>query len=175
MLDKYKAACLARLSSSQMSTTTITRRHSLRIPTQPPPTPIPPSLRESPYLNATLFNHDLSLPRSPSDEDERWLQDTVPLTQGGTTTAKGSGVDRKGSIVRRSWPADPRSRRDTTSSSSPTTTTDRSDRAVIPPPPLSPPIVHWRAFPTTRPDHLTRTRSESNITSANTRNEASSR
>jgi len=27
-----------------MSTTTITRRHSLRIPAQPPPTPIPPSL-----------------------------------------------------------------------------------------------------------------------------------
>jgi len=154
-----------------MSTTTITRRHSLRIPAQPPPTPIPPSLRESPYLNATLFNHDLSLPRSPSDEDEQWLQDTVPLTQGGTTNAKGSGVDRKGSIVRRSWPVDPRSR-DTTFSPSPTT--DRSDRAVIPPP-LSPPIVHWRAFPTTRPDHLTQTRSESNITSVNTRNETSTR
>ena len=153
-----------------MSTTTITRRHSLRIPAQPPPTPIPPSLRESPYLNATLFNHDLSLPRSPSDEDERWLQDTVPLTQGGTTNAKGSGVDRKGSIVRRSWPVDPRSR-DTTSSP----TTDGSDRAVIPPPPLSPPIVHWRAFPSTRPDNLTQTHSESNITSINTRNETSTR
>jgi hypothetical protein len=153
-----------------MSTTTITRRHSLRIPAQPPPTPIPPSLRESPYLNATLFNHDLSLPRLPSDEDERWLQDTVPLTQGGTTNAKGSGVDRKGSIVRRSWPVDPRSR-DTT----PSPTTDGSDRAVIPPPPLSPPIVHWRAFPTTRPDHLKQTRSESNITSVNTRNETSTR
>ena len=157
-----------------MSTTTITRRHSLRIPAQPPPTPpIPPSLRESPYLNATLFNHDLSLPRSPSDEDERWLQDTIPLSQGGSTNAKGSGIDRKGSIVRRSWPVDPRSR-DTTSSP----TTDRSessDSAVIPPPPLSPPIVHWRAFPTTRPDHLTQTRSESNITSINTRNETSTR
>jgi hypothetical protein len=147
----------------QMSTTTITRRHSLRIPAQPPPTPIPPSLRESPYLNATLFNCDLS-PRSPSDEDERWLQDTVPLTQGGTD-AKGSGVDRKGSIVRRSWPAG--SRRHTTSSPTP----DNPDSsAVIPPPPLSPPIVHWRAFPTSRPNHLTQTRSESNI---NTRNETS--
>ena len=154
-----------------MSTTTITRRHSLRIPAQPPPTPIPPSLRESPYLNANLFNHDLLLPRSPSDEDEQWLQDTVPLAQGRTTNAKGSGVDRKGSIVRRSWPVDPRSR-DTTS---PSPTTDRSDRAVIPPPPQSPPIVHWRAFPTTRPDHLTQTRSESNITSVNTRNETSTR
>lgn len=156
-----------------MSTTTITRRHSLRIPAQPPPTPIPPSLRESPYLNATLFNHDLSLPRLPSDEDERWLQDTVPLAQEGTTNAKASGVDRKGSIVRRSWPVDPRSRNTTFSESSPTT--DESDRAVIPPPPLSPPIVHWRAFPTTRPDHLTQTRSESNITSVNTRNETSTR
>ena len=153
-----------------MSTTTITRRHSLRIPAQPPPTPIPPSLRESPYLNATLFNHDLSLPRSPSDEDERWLQDTVPLTQGGSTNAKVC-VDRKGSIVRRSWTVDPRSR-ETTSSP----ITDRSDRAVIPPPPpLSPPIVHRRAFPATRPDHLTQTRSESNITSINTRNETSTR
>ena len=148
-----------------MSTTTITRRHSLRIPAQPPPTPIPPSLRESPYLHATLFNYDLS-PRSPSDEDEQWLQDTVPLTQGGTN-AKGSGLDRKGSIVRRSWPAG--SRRNTISSP----TTNKSDSAVIPPPPLSPPIVHWRAFPTGRPDHLTQTRSESNITYINTQNKPS--
>ena len=155
-----------------MSTTTISRRHSLRIPAQPPPTPIPPSLRESPYLNATLFNHDLSLPRSPSDEDEQWLQDTVPVAQGGTTSAKGSGVDRKGSIVRRSWPVEPRSR-DITSSPSPIT--DRSDHGVIPTPPQSPPIVHWRAFPTTRPYHLTQTRSESHITSVNTRNESSTR
>ena len=155
-----------------MSTTTITRRHSLRIPAQPPPTPIPPSLRESPYLHATVFSHDLSLPRSPSDEDEQWLQDTVPLAHGGTTNAKASGVDRKGSIVRRSWPVDARSLNTT---SSPSPATDRSDRAVIPPPPLSPPIVHWRAFPTTRPDHLTQIRSESNITSVNTRNETSTR
>ena len=154
-----------------MSTTTITRRHSLRIPAQPPPTPIPPSLRESPYLNATLFNHDVSLRRPPSDEDERWLQDTVPLTQEGTTSAKGSGIDRKGSIVRRSWPLGRRSRGTTPPESPPTT--DESDCGVIPPPPLSPPIVHWRASPTTRPDHLTQSRSESNINRCNTQNETS--
>lgn len=155
-----------------MSTITIPRRHSLCIPAQPPPIPIPPSLRESPYLNATLFKYDLSLPRSPSDEDERWLQDTVPLTQGGAANVKGSGVDRKGSILRRSWPVGPR--RDTTSF--PTTSTDESDSSVMPSAPLSPPIVHGRAFPTSRPDHpgLTQTRSESNITSIySTRNETS--
>lgn len=137
------------MSTTTTTTTTtnaiISRRSSLRIPAQPPPIPIPPSLHESPYLNASLFKYDLSLPRSPSDEDERWLQDTVPLTQG----AKGT-VDRRGSIMRRG--------RDTT----PSPITDKSG-VVIPSTPLSPPIVHWRASPTTRPDHLDQTRSEPNI------------
>lgn len=134
-----------------MSTTTITRRNSLRIPAQPPPIPVPPSLRQSPYLNAALFKYDLY---SPNDEDERWLQDTVPLTQGGRVNTKGS-VDRRAKIVS-SQPVD--SGRDTTL---PLT----ADGAVIPPPPLSPPIIHWRA---TRPDYLVQSHSEPNITS-NTR------
>jgi len=150
------------LSSPSMSTTTIPRRHSLRIPAQPPPIPIPPSLRESPYLNATLFKHALSLPRSPSDEDERWLQDTVPLTQGGTIS-KGTSVDlnRRGSIVRRSRQPS----RHTTPSP---TSTNRSEGTVtLPPPPSpSPPIVHWRASPITRSNFLAQTCSEPNFASA---------
>jgi len=144
---QYKCSMAQKRACVMSTTTTIPRRHSLRIPAQPPPIPIPPSLRESPYLNASLFKYDLSLPRSPSDEDERWLQDTVPLTQGGTNT-KGT-VDRRGSIVRRSWPSSP-------------------DGAGIPPPPLSPPIIHRRATPTTRLDRVVQTRSESQLTSAPT-------
>jgi len=139
----WKRACV---ELSSMSTITIPRRHSLCIPAQPPPIPIPPSLRESPYLNATLFKYDLSLPRSPSDEDERWLQDTVPLTQGRTVAKGAVDLNRRGSIVRRSC--------------QPGRDTPTTDRSVISPPPQSPPIVHWRASPTTRPDHLAQTRSE---------------
>lgn len=156
----------AAIKSFSMPTTTIPRRHSLRIPAQPPPIPIPPSLRESPYLNATLFKYDLSLPRSPSDEDERWLQDTVPLAQGGTIT-KGTSVDlnRRGSIVRRSRQPG----RHTTPS--PTTNSRSSEGAVtLPPPPSpSPPIVHWRASTVTRSNNfLSQTRSEPNVTSSST-------
>ncbi|EAU88156.2 hypothetical protein CC1G_03828 [Coprinopsis cinerea okayama7 len=55
-----------------------TRRNSLRIPIQPPDVPIPPSLLHSPYLHAPKF-HGEEAPHLPSEEDEIWLQDTVPL------------------------------------------------------------------------------------------------
>lgn len=57
------------------------RRKSLCLPSQPPPTPIPPSLLKSPYLNSprSIFQRKLSTPRLPSEEDEHWLQDTVPM------------------------------------------------------------------------------------------------
>ncbi|KAF8969798.1 hypothetical protein BDZ97DRAFT_1914929 [Flammula alnicola] len=63
------------------------RRNSLRLPSQPPPIPVPPSLRQSPYLNAPIFKREISTPRLPSDADERWLQDTVPVKPAGTRSA----------------------------------------------------------------------------------------
>jgi len=56
------------------------RRNSLRLPPQPPHIPVPPSLKQSPYLNAPIFQREISSPRLPSEEDERWLQDTIPVS-----------------------------------------------------------------------------------------------
>jgi len=58
----------------------VPRRNSLRLPPQPPHIPVPPSLKQSPYLNAPLFKRNIPSPRLPSEEDERWLQDTVPVS-----------------------------------------------------------------------------------------------
>jgi len=58
------------------------RSHSLRLPPKPVNIPIPPSLAESPYLTSphSIFRRALSNPPAPSQEDEDWLQDTVPLS-----------------------------------------------------------------------------------------------
>lgn len=63
----------------------VPRRNSLRLPPQPPHIPVPPSLKQSPYLNAPLFKREIPSPRLPSEEDERWLQDTIPVS---STTSK---------------------------------------------------------------------------------------
>lgn len=55
------------------------RRHSLRLLTTPP-IPVPPSLKTSPYLTtSTIFSCGLASPTLPSEEDEKWLQDTIPI------------------------------------------------------------------------------------------------
>jgi len=83
------------------------RRQSLRLPPQPPQTPIPPSLRQSPYLNAPIFKRDIPTPNLPSEEDEKWLQDTIPISSSSSTSVLegGSGsakvhADRRGSVVK---------------------------------------------------------------------------
>jgi len=57
-----------------------TKRRSvvLRSP-KPTQIPIPPSLLQSPYLSPdSIFQRELPS-SSPSEEDEQWLQDTVPI------------------------------------------------------------------------------------------------
>ncbi|KAJ7261919.1 kinase-like domain-containing protein [Mycena rebaudengoi] len=51
------------------------RKKTLRMPSQLPHAPIPPSLLQSPHLNSPRFRHAMTVPRI-SDEDEEWLQDT---------------------------------------------------------------------------------------------------
>lgn len=79
------------------------RRNSLRLPHHPPSTPIPPSLRQSPYLNAPMFKREISTPNFPTEEDEKWLQDTVPIPSTNNDPARNSGSakahsDRRGSV-----------------------------------------------------------------------------
>ena len=54
----------------------------LRLPSQPLHIPIPPSLLQSPHLSSpqSIFRRAVSAPRLPSEEDEEWLRDTVPLS-----------------------------------------------------------------------------------------------
>jgi len=58
------------------------RSHSLRLPSKPVDIPVPPSLAQSPYLTSphSIFRRALSNPPVPSQEDEDWLRDTVPLS-----------------------------------------------------------------------------------------------
>lgn len=61
----------------------LSRNRSLRLPSQPAHIPIPPTLLQSPYLNSpqSIFQRAVSTPRLPTEEDEQWLQDTIPLHQ----------------------------------------------------------------------------------------------
>lgn len=82
------------------------RRRSLKLLTSTPDVPVPPSLQQSPYLKSPVFSQVLSSPTLPSEEDELWLQDTIPIsksviinptmvaTEGGSTSPA-----RRGSIV----------------------------------------------------------------------------
>ncbi|KAF5330707.1 hypothetical protein D9619_005968 [Psilocybe cf. subviscida] len=86
-------------SLSVPTTKSMNRRNSLRLPPQPPPAPVPPSLIKSPYLNAPVFSSNLTSPRLPSEQDERWLQDTVPISTSKSTEAASGAADRRGSVV----------------------------------------------------------------------------
>ncbi|THU99384.1 hypothetical protein K435DRAFT_853424 [Dendrothele bispora CBS 962.96] len=57
-------------------------RHSSLKLTKPVHIPIPPSLLQSPHLNPeSIFQKPASVPSTPSEADERWLQDTVPVAR----------------------------------------------------------------------------------------------
>ena len=56
---------------------------SLQLQHIPVNIPIPPSLIRSPYLQSMENSRrSLSSPRLPSEADDKWLQDTVPLSYG---------------------------------------------------------------------------------------------
>ncbi|KAK7043680.1 hypothetical protein VNI00_008291 [Paramarasmius palmivorus] len=60
-------------------------RHMARLTTpQTRHIPVPPSLLHSPLLTSphSIFQRPLSLPSTPTEEDETWLRDTVPLAAG---------------------------------------------------------------------------------------------
>jgi len=80
------------------------RPSSLRITTRPVQVPIPPSLLTSPYLNSpeSIFQREIVTPcRRPSEADEQWLQDTVPLDTVETCMINVSEVKKEKCILRR--------------------------------------------------------------------------
>jgi len=95
--------------SFQSLTSKTSRRKSLTLLTVTPNIPIPPSLRQSPYLRSPIFSQALPSPTPPSEEDEKWLQDTIPIasqtrqpvllaTEGGCQFVEGN-LQRRGSII----------------------------------------------------------------------------
>ncbi|KAF5386759.1 hypothetical protein D9615_001818 [Tricholomella constricta] len=123
------------------------RRKSLQLPPQPLDIPIPPSLLQSPYLNSpeSIFQRTLSAPHKPSEEDEQWLQDTVPLSL--------DSRDEQRKRARLSTSSDmssqgPSSAEESSEDSAHSSTFRPNSTGPSQAPP-SPPLVRWR-----RPNHL---------------------
>lgn len=57
------------------------RSVSLHLPKQCDPTPVPPSLTNSPHLSSpySVFRRQPSFLKTPSQEDDEWLRDMVPM------------------------------------------------------------------------------------------------
>lgn len=73
------------------------RPKSLRLSSRPVNVPVPPSLAKSPHLHSpqSIFRRAISVPRLPSEEDEVWLRDTVPLAnQMGEEPRNGVGAGK---------------------------------------------------------------------------------
>ncbi|TFK42906.1 hypothetical protein BDQ12DRAFT_298658 [Crucibulum laeve] len=156
------------------------RRKSLRLPSQPPPIPIPPSLLQSPYLNSpqSIFKRDLSAPRMPSQEDEQWLQDTIPMPSHGTEVEPDRSQERKDAAPQVTrWSVGSGARATEEAAKCEGTYPPTRGRCPKPKPrssfhataPPSPPLIHWRQMPSrfaSRPQWLTegQTRSEPDIT-----------
>lgn len=66
--------------SSHSSHSDMARSHSLKSTTAS--LRVPPSLRESPLLHSpySIFKRTVPPTEAPSDDDERWLQDTIPVS-----------------------------------------------------------------------------------------------
>ncbi|KII88955.1 hypothetical protein PLICRDRAFT_40583 [Plicaturopsis crispa FD-325 SS-3] len=84
-----------RSTSTPRPSATFSRTKSLRLPRRPPHIPVPPSLAQHPLLVSphSIFRRANSTPRLPSQEDEQWLGDMVPLRCEGPRSAKG-GTER---------------------------------------------------------------------------------
>jgi len=162
--------------------TPVPRRNSLRLPPQPPHIPVPPSLKQSPYLNAPIFKCEVPSPRLPSEEDERWLQDTVPINSEGGDSAKANFDRRRGSIVQPSryspcqsgfsYPTSsstPVSPATDSTPSSPSSAPSRAQsqttkylsHSLAPPP--QPPLLDWHSKSFDSRPHLCQAHSEPNI------------
>ncbi|KAG2077805.1 hypothetical protein BDR04DRAFT_1087387 [Suillus decipiens] len=63
------------------------RSLSLHLPKRSDPTPVPPSLTNSPHLSSphSIFRQKLAMPKTPSQEDDEWLRDMVPMNSGQST------------------------------------------------------------------------------------------
>ncbi|KAF6764862.1 hypothetical protein DFP72DRAFT_1058673 [Ephemerocybe angulata] len=89
--DPMPLASTSPKPSSSAIKATSARRNSLRLANHPPNIPIPPSLLHSPYINTPKAHKEPATTTPtpathvPSEEEDYWLQDTVPLPSGSRT------------------------------------------------------------------------------------------
>lgn len=59
------------------------RSVSLHLPKRCDHTPVPPSLTNSPHLSSpySVFRRKPAIPKTPSQEDDEWLRDMVPMNR----------------------------------------------------------------------------------------------
>ncbi|KAG2112851.1 hypothetical protein DEU56DRAFT_842537 [Suillus clintonianus] len=107
------------MSDAPSRNTRKTRSVSLHIPKQCDPTPVPPSLANSPHLSSpySVFRRKPAILTTPSQEDDEWLRDMVPLNREQDTFDEKllSAVSLPATSVQKQWES---SREDPSPSSS---------------------------------------------------------
>lgn len=75
------------MSNGHSQNTRKGRSVSLHLPKRCDPTPVPPSLTNSPHLSSprSVFRQKPAMPKTPSQEDDEWLRDMVPMNSGQST------------------------------------------------------------------------------------------
>jgi hypothetical protein len=69
------------MSNGRSQNTRKGRSASLHLPKRCDPTPVPPSLTNSPHLSSpySMFRRKPAMLKTPSQEDDEWLRDMVPI------------------------------------------------------------------------------------------------
>ncbi|KAG1877601.1 hypothetical protein DFJ58DRAFT_751938 [Suillus subalutaceus] len=69
------------MSNGRPRNTRKARSASLHLPRRCDPTPVPPSLTNSPHLSSpySVFRRKPAILKTPSQEDDEWLRDMVPM------------------------------------------------------------------------------------------------
>ncbi|KAG1754251.1 hypothetical protein EDB19DRAFT_641414 [Suillus lakei] len=82
------------------------RSASLHLPKRCDPTPVPPSLTNSPHLSSpySVFRRKSAILTTPSQEDDEWLRDMVPMTrEQGTSDEKLLSASPPATSVQKQW------------------------------------------------------------------------
>lgn len=84
------------------------RSASLHLPKQCDPTPVPPSLTNSPHLSSpySVFRRKPAFLKTPSQEDDEWLRDMVPMSrEQGAFDENSSSASPPSTSIQKQWEA----------------------------------------------------------------------
>ncbi|KAG1891518.1 hypothetical protein F4604DRAFT_419631 [Suillus subluteus] len=94
------------MSNGRSRNTRKTRSASLHLPRRCDPTPVPPSLTNSPHLSSpySVFRRKPAILKTPSQEDDEWLRDMVPMDkEQGSFDENLLSVSSSATSVQRQW------------------------------------------------------------------------